>query len=348
MNVRKTSADVIPESARQNSPAKTAQSPKAPPSPATARPLPAAPSRAASVAGSQWLAPTDKLSAAIVSFARFFSLPLKPELTAAIRRQAFASMVAQPQPDHAKAAATEAAPQAAANRREALCLAAAASLGKGVELSPRGLEAYAAAIDPEWFAFPGRHGSGGQGRRQKRHGEQARDARASPAGVHAGQKPADDSITASDLREAALEAESRDPLLATLNRLPGKDGRRWIVLPFAFGKDGREFRVSMRVLLEGEGRASRMVLDIAEGGPESGAPPWHWLFSAEWQGGALAGLSVFVQPAQSPKAQERLALDLSRLADIPAGRVSVGDYSGSFPCESPRADELLHSVDEAV
>jgi hypothetical protein len=31
----------------------------------------------------------DKLSASIITFARFFSLPIKPESMAAIRRQAF-------------------------------------------------------------------------------------------------------------------------------------------------------------------------------------------------------------------------------------------------------------------
>ncbi len=34
--------------------------------------------------------PADKISSSIISFARFFSLPLKPELMAAIRRQVFA------------------------------------------------------------------------------------------------------------------------------------------------------------------------------------------------------------------------------------------------------------------
>ena len=43
---------------------------------------------AASLASASGL-PADKLSASIISFARFFSLPLKPNILAAIRRQAF-------------------------------------------------------------------------------------------------------------------------------------------------------------------------------------------------------------------------------------------------------------------
>ena len=302
-------------------------------------------------AGSQWAAQGDRLSSAILSFARFFSLSLKPETTAAIRRQVFASMPAQPQPDHTKAATTDAAPEAAAKQREALSLAAAAALGKGVELSPKALEAYAAAIDP---TFPDRRGSGGQGQRQGR-----RDTRTSPAEGQTGEKstasPLTSPITAADLREAVLESAAEDPLLATLNRLPGKNGRRWIVLPFAFGKDG-EFHVSMRVLLEGDNpaecHASRMIIDIAKYDP----PSQRWLFAAEWQKGALAGLSVFVQPGQSPETHARLALDLSRHMEIPPERISVGNYSGSFPCESlgysqfsaQIANNLLHSIDEVV
>ena len=344
MNVRKTSAEVISESAR-NSPPKTAQSPKAPPSPVaakpTAKPLPAASSRAAPV-GSPWLAPTDRLSATIVSFARFFSLPLKPELVAAIRRQAFAPAMSpqdQSQPTTAEAS------QAAAKHREALSLAAAASLGKGVELSPKGLEAYAAAIDPGWeerVAFFERRGSDGQGRQRRQ-----RDDRAAGAGT--GQKPAasapSDTVSASELREAALQSEAGDPLLATLNRLPDKNGRRWVVFPFVFGKDG-EYRVSMRILLEGEQCASRMVLDVAEGDATGDEPPRRWLFAVERQGGDRAELSVYVQPRQPPKARTRLARELSRFMEIPIERIAVYDYSGSFPGESSR--DLLHSIDEAV
>ena len=349
VNVRKTSADVIPDLARQNPPtikAPTAKSPtvKAPTVKAPTVKTPSMPALPA--AGSQWAAQGDRLSSAILSFARFFSLSLKPETTATIRRQVFASMPTQPQPDHAKAATTDAAPEAAAKHREALSLAAAAALGKGVELSPKALEAYAAAIDP---TFPDRRGSGGQGRRDGR-----RDTRTSPAEGQTGEKPAapplTSPITAADLREAVLKSAAEDPVLATLNRLPGKNGRRWIVLPFAFGKDG-EFHVSMRVLLEGDNpaecRASRMVIDIARYDTTG-----HWLFAAEWQKGALAGLSVFVQPEQSPKARAQLADELSRLMELPAERVCVRDYPGSFPCESldtaQIANNLLHSIDEVV
>jgi len=340
VNIQKTSADVIPESARQNSS-------KAPP-PKTAQPPSPSPPRPAPLAGSQWLAPTDRLSSAIVSFARFFSLPLKPELVAAIRRQAFApAMLPQDQAQPANAEA----PQAAARHREALSLAAAASLGKGAELSPKGLEAYAAAIDPGWeerIAFFERRGSGGQGRQRKQRDSRAVEAR---TGEKPAASPPDDTVSAQAIREAALGSEAGNPLLATLNRLPGKNGRRWVVFPFAFDKGGREFRVSMRVLLEENGpageRASRMVLDVAECAAESDDLPGRWLFAVERRDD-WAGLSVFVQPQQPPKAQAQLARELSRLMGIPAERISVHDYDGSFPCESPDEKNPLHTIDEAV
>ena len=348
VNVHKTSSDVVSGTAKQgpspktppdSAAAKTGAVKAVPLKPAAVKPPPAAlPRLAQPAAGTPWPAQGDKLSASIISFARFFSLSLKPEVTAAIRRQAFAPAAAPPQPDQSAGTA----PEAAAKRREALSLAAAASLGKGVELTPRALESYAAAIDPEWFAVPEKRD--GQGRRHKRHDGRG-DARTPPAGTaghkSAGDEPPAGPITASQLKEMALEAEAGDPLLATLNRLPGKNGRRWIVLPFTCGRDG-EFRVSMRVLLEGEGRASRMVLDVCDNSSQ------RWVFAADWQGGALSGLSVFVQPEQSPQAHALLALDLSRHIEIPAGRISVGNYPGSFPGESPCVDDPLQSIDEVV
>lgn len=279
--------------------------------------------------GSPWMTQADSLSASILSFARFFSLPLKPELMSEIRRQVLASETVQE-----RAAGPEAA-ESAVKDRQALSLAAAAAEGKGVELSPQGLRTYAAALDPDWES---RQGSDGRNRHRKRRGEREKENKTTKIGF----------ITASELKEMALESGEKDPLLAILNRLPGKNGRRWIALPFSFSDGGREFRVVLRILLDrdrpAETLTGRMALDIAETGDTQRS----WLFAVESKGGKLSRLAVFVRPAFASKVLASFALKLSRLLEIPASRVSVQNYPESFPGEMPGPDDLLHSVNEAV
>jgi hypothetical protein len=282
--------------------------------------------------------PQDKLSSSIVSFARFFSLPLKPEQLAAIRRQAFAPLPAPPsaetpQSDTVKQTTAENA--AAAKNREALSLAAAAAESKGVELQPKGLESFAEAVDPDWQR---RQDSGGQNRRQrnKNQNEQKDENGLLKAG----------SVNASGLKKMALEAAEKDPLLYIMNRLSGKDGRRWIVLPFDFRENGRDFRVSMRILLENEyasNHAVCMALDIAERG-DTGR---RWLFMLESAKDKAMRLTVCFQPELPSGAQSRLKRELSELLEIPIERVVVKKTAESFPFEKERGDRLP-SIDEAV
>jgi hypothetical protein len=317
MILHKTSGPVTPERPVKNSPAKpvsqaTVSSPAAQTATPAAKPFatpsakpPSAPlSVAALVAGAGL--PSDKLSASVVAFARFFSLPLKPELLAAIRRQGVA-----PQPHLAKTA-TPPAPAAQAltepnAAREAFSLAAAAAESKGVKLNAAGLEAYAAAVDPDL-----RERDRGKGGRERRD-ENPDDAE---------KEKADSKVppSASGLRETVLESAEKTDLLAVLNRLPGKDGRRWIVLPFTYTSGGRELSVSMRVLLEGDTpgtiRACRMVLDIA---------------GQEGENGETEGRRVFV--AES------------------ADCISLQNSGENFPCERGYdgcGDGLLLSIDEMV
>jgi hypothetical protein len=295
--------------------------------------------------------PVDKLSASIISFARFFSLPLKPELMTAMRRQAVAQPSAM-QADAVKQAAANAAAEnapetgAAAKIREALSLAGAAAESKGVELHPKGLEAFAEAIDPDWQKREDSGEGNQRGRRNKNHHQQEEENapdKTVPAKIAA--------ITAAGLKQMALESAEKNPLLAILNRLPGKNGRRWIVLPFSFDEGGREFKVSLRILLEADQfphhtacmAASCVALDIAESGER------RWLFALESANGLPAKkLTVYLQPELPPEAQAPLARELSALMEIPLERISIRNRTESFPCESDGADDLLRSINEAV
>jgi hypothetical protein len=340
MYVHKTSGVVGGTTAGKTAPepsVRTTQAAK-PSAPAS----PAVPRSASALIAAAGL-PVDKLSASIVSFARFFSLPLKPELMAAIRRQAVAlSPAATPsaaQADMVKHAATETAADtgAAAKNREALSLAAAAAESKGVELQPKALEGFAEAVDPDWQK---RQDSGGRGRRNKNHHQQEEKNAPDKTGP----------ITAAGLREMALETAGKNPLLAVLNRLPGKNGQRWIVLPFSFDEGGREFNVSMRILLETDqasNRATCVALDVTES-------EQHWLFVLESASGRGAAglpanrLTVYLQPELPAKAHSALVDELSGLMEIKPERILIKNWTESFPYESGRGDDLLYSVNEAV
>jgi hypothetical protein len=274
--------------------------------------------------------PSDKLSASIISFTRFFSLPLKAEQLAEIRRQAF-TPARTSETDVKQAIAKNSAAELAADKnRAALSLSAAAAESKGVELQPKALVSFAEAVDPEW-----QRRQDGQKREQRdKNREQKDESSLSKTGV----------VSSSNLEKLALESAEKNPLLYLLNRMPGKNGQRWIVLPFDFSQDGKDFRVSMRILLETKqaNRAVLMALDIAETTNADN----RWLFALESANNQPARLSVFISPDLPRKVHSSIKSELSLLLGIPAQSVSVKERLDDFPCES--ADELLRSVDEAV
>jgi len=296
---------------------------------------PPPPARSASALIAAAGLPMDKLSASIVSFARFFSLPIKPELMTAMRRQALTPSTTSPM-------AAENAPDSktVSQNREALSLAAAAAESKGVELDPRGLEQFAEAIDPDWQK---RQDTDERNRKRQHKNPDEREKENAPAKTGL--------FSAADIKEMALHTAEKDPLLALLNRLPGRNGQRWLTLPFSFSEDGREYKVSLRILLETVkptlNHAVRMALDIAES--ESGR---RWLFVLNGPNrhgkSAVSGLTVYLQPEPPPKAIASLTRELSGLMEIPIERISVKSWTESFPCESGGTDDMPRAINEAV
>jgi len=260
---------------------------------------------------------------------------------AAIRRQAFTQLVSEmPQNDSTKqAAADKTSDTAVLKNRTVFSLAAAAAESKGAELQPKGLELFAEAVDPDWHE---RQDSGGQNNKQRnsRNQNEKKDENVLTKTVP---------INASSLKEMALESAEKNPSLYILNRLPDKDGRRWIVIPFSFSEENREFRVSMRILLEPErvlNHASYMALDISESGQRR-------LFILESAGGKPIRLSVYFQGELPPKAQSSIKRELSGLFGIPLERISVkgqyfSDMDDLFPLEAGFGEDQFSSIDEAV
>jgi len=296
--------------------------------------------------------PSDKLSASIVSFARFFSLPLKPNVLAAIRQQAFSLTQQTANPVYAgnTALTGTSSNQAAANTsayetsalmkmRETLSLAAAAAESKGVELNQKSLEQYAQAVDPDLH---------NQQDKERRH-EKRRDKNQN------GQEEKT-AITFAALEKIANE--NTPPLLEILNRMPGKENQRWIVLPFNFSKDGKEFYVSMRVLLENENRAVRMAIEITEdsGQLKEKNEQRTLLFVFEnnylqqnegLSSNKFSKLTLFFKDELLFNEQEMYKKELSKLLEIPFEQIYLKQSLENFPFEGACEDQFT-SIDETV
>ena len=300
--------------------------------------------------------PADRLSASIVSFARFFSLPLKPNMLAAIRQQAF--MQAVPQPNAITASASRPAMAAAPDlksaseimkTRETLSLAALAAESKGVELNPKGLEAYAEAIDPEWQKKKDEDHQ--RERRNRNHNEKAEKDSLKI-----------ESITADSLKRMYSEYTEKNPLLKILNKLPGKNGQRWVVLPFNFFENEKHFLVSIRIMLDEKNTANyavRMALQLQIRNEKLGMSnesekfEKRWLFVLESAhptgavGNKIGKVVVYLYNDMTVKEQERLKKELAAAMEIPVKSIYVKQSNEHFPCETNN-DDQFPLIDEAV
>jgi len=307
--------------------------------------------------------PPDKLSSVIISFARFFSLPLKPQLLADLRRNAFmpnATKVATANPSSAANAPTEKSLPANANAakdlndafsaektRQAFSFSAAAVESKGVELSPKGLESYAQAVDPDLRRQDGNN----QRRRQNREQDEQEEKIIKTESVKK-QKQGDSStnqfLTADSIKKMSLEYAQQNPVLEILNRLPCKNGQRWIVLPFNFDEGEKNYNVSMRVLLDDEkslNRAVCMALDILESAEST--PDKRWLFIMDSVNDKPMCISVYLQDDFSQKNNSIFKSELSKLFNIPPEYINIKNTTEPFPYEASFA-ENFSSIDEAV
>jgi hypothetical protein len=268
--------------------------------------------------------PRDALSASLISLAKFFSLPLDIKLLLQLRQQAL-SLAKTPQ-GRGREGGPETPDQPLAGPLRAAVFAAAAAAGKGVILSPEALGSYAAAL-----AADGRDGETPEdeaegGRDGAETPEDGGAAFSAPRGGSAG-------------RLFAEGIEGRFPLLGVLNRIPGRDGRRWISLPFSFESGGVDVKVSLRIVLADTNgipwNAERMALDI-----KTGQRRWSFLLeNAPGGDGQLCARAVFgVQPPLKPKAERSLRELLGSIA----GRVVLRDASdGAFPEEEAGAEQWV-------
>jgi hypothetical protein len=305
--------------------------------------------------------PPGPWSASILSFAKFFSLPLEGNFFNLIRQKVLAAENLSG-PASGKGAEGAAGTEEGAEFREALSLAALAARAKGVELSPEALTEYARALlrgrradrpaegeaapeDRNPDQKPGTglpRGAEAKDRENRREADtKGRGAGDRGGGGQEAGKESAGSIPA--LRERILGTRAIPGLL---NRLPEQGGKRWIVLPFSM--DGL-FECCLRILLVPQAgsaayRAERLGLDIRR--REEPGPAWTFIFRTDTlESAGNPSLEVFCRPA--PGRAEALEQELAALLDLPPGSVRVRNEQRPLFAEDSR-DWILPSINKEV
>jgi hypothetical protein len=298
--------------------------------------------------------PQDNLSRSVIAFARFFNLPLEPKTLTTLRREALNQPL-----------------------REASALGAAAAADKGLELPAGALKEYAAAINgnrefglwqpegnPEEAGKNSGEGGpgGGSGDSGNPQGEAPNDG-ASMGGGRGGfsgekdrDRDADPALPPlADIQTGIKAMLAEKPVLDLINRIPGKNGRQWVVLPFSFNQGGVEFTVSLRLLLGWNAPgAERLCADIKVSRPEKEQK--RWIITLEKQeraqqdsiGDLQAEISVFSgdRPGNFTNNEEkRLERELAQALGLPLDKVTAKTETRLF---NDSREDLLRPVDEEV
>jgi hypothetical protein len=326
--------------------------------------------------------PADALSENLVRFFQFFSLPLEPRALAELRR----AVLSLPQPDGQPA-----------GRKSASALGAAAAAAKGLVLESGALAEYAAAIDPAGreggkqggFAGGSSQSGGAGGSGDGADGQSSSGQAGAGSGDGAGQGSAGNQPgaggqgqggwqkpTAAEVEKAVRDVLERGPIPDFINRIPAKDGRRWVVLPFSFSRDGLGVEASFRIMLgpgpapEAESFAADVLVSPAgEGQADADGSPGqaaggsgdsflvrkkHWIFSlSKNPGGASAGresagnwrLDYAAEPEEDAP---RLGKRLAALFGLAEENVRFRRDMALFAGQAESAGTVLRTIDKEV
>jgi hypothetical protein len=250
--------------------------------------------------------------------------------------------------------------------REASALGAAAAADKGLELPAGVLKEYAAAIegDREAFSlwqFPGEKdpensdgGTGNNPEPEKRdtypdHSEPERRGSEGSGGGYRKDGQGFGAEKSEEIQYHVKKLLEKKPLLDFINRIPGKNGRQWVVLPFSFSKGGVEFTVSLRLLL-GQQSSERLCADIKVSRPKE--KQRRWLISLEKPilnpiPAMKAEISLFSGDEScnfTENKKQALERELAEALELPLDRVTVQ----LRPLFTDSRDDLLRQVDEEV
>jgi hypothetical protein len=292
--------------------------------------------------------PSDRLASSIISFARFLSLPLDPQMLVKARRQALSAG----QPAQAPPEKPTETPLFLKSREDraltSLALASLAAASKGVELSGEGLKEYASAlnvvpIDPDRQEGQRQNKRNNSGDSKKQKGQNPEIAAITSAGIP-------------ELKAQILRAAEQNPLLELLNRLPAKNGQRWLVFPFALTDQGEDYRLCLKILLnQAENQrplgqmAGYLALEIEKiGFAGENGPNRRWLFVINAENNKNLRLRVFIDPFVSKKNHKSLISELSQSLEIAPEYINIQNFAEFFPFEENTQSNVLLSVDEEV
>jgi hypothetical protein len=249
--------------------------------------------------------PQDSLSAALLIFSRFFSRGGDGNLKE-LRRQVLNAFLPPAKGEKGKVL-------------ENMALAAAAALDKGVRLSPKALAAYACTMGIELpgekenysSEVPPSPETTENGVLSEQSGS-GRDGKGS-GGENPGKDPEDSEGKTGALPgpEELKRLFSEDPpggLLDFLNRIPGENGQKWIVWPFAIRAGDVALEVVIRVLLKEPLSAvsGRLILDAA--GPKN-----CWRFILDKSGGETLKVCISVYPERTAADRRVLEREAERI-----------------------------------
>ncbi len=179
--------------------------------------------------------PQDILSSSLISFFTFFSLPLDAQIFKQIRREVLDGKLLK------------------GKASDSIALAASAAFNKGVHLSEEALHEYAAAIDPTEHRAEHRadHQNEHRGAHEDHGGMGYHQSAPEQHQENQQKKNTEEKSTPQpeDIKTLMDEIDSGDTLLRYLNKIPGKNGQKWIVLPFHFMSGAVDFSVTVRILL---------------------------------------------------------------------------------------------------
>ena len=249
--------------------------------------------------------PKDSLSAALLTFARFFSL--SPALLGSLRRE---FLNANKNAPSLLNQGNEASNGKQKMTFEAGAFATAAALDKGVALSPEAHAHYTRYLvppEPLVGQKTGNDASPGSGGGKNKDDDKDNEA------------PAPEKIKA-----IAEEESGKDDLLDFLNSLPGKNGQHWVVFPFNIQVRGIELTVFVRILKREpllSAESAFLIADIS--GPKR---QWRCFLRAD-SGKILADLRVY--PSVSERTLNRLRKEAeSFLCADPGSALDFGGFAG--------------------
>ena len=286
----------------------------------------------------------DKLSVSLLSFARYFYMNLDPSLLLRLRHDS--------------------------PKRSGAALALVAAEDKGVSLNAKALREYERAIDPQSRDFDREAPDGKDGDSSGGHSKDGNPDSGNPdSRKEAGEnfyklKPKEEEFSGQVIKKIAESIEGEKGVLGYLNKIPGKQKNRWIVIPFDMEDESKRTIVSLRILMEDEpgGRrdcVARMALDALSfyqgRGPHrkasGGHSSRHWLIVLDKPGRENSTGFIQTQPALPVRERKALEKEARELFGPLVRKVKIIEGSGlDFLIDNMTSDiagdTALFSVDE--